>query len=62
MMTRAGLSPQPSVTEIRRVEGDLFASVGSAGTAGGFLEFLDSDEAGRARFIHGGGRSVPRLD
>jgi CubicO group peptidase (beta-lactamase class C family) len=62
MMTRAGLSPQPYVTEIRRVEGDLFASVGSAGTAGGFLEFLDSDEAGRARFIHGGGRSVPRLD
>ncbi|WP_158299922.1 serine hydrolase domain-containing protein [Glycomyces paridis] len=57
----AGLPAGPFTAEIRRVEGDLFASVGRDGTAGGYVEFLDGDEAGRARFVHTSGRSIPRL-
>ncbi|MEU5153115.1 serine hydrolase domain-containing protein [Glycomyces sp. NPDC021274] len=58
---KAGIPPGPFTSEIRRVEGDLFASVGPGETIGGYTEFLDSDEAGRARFMHTGGRSIPRL-
>jgi CubicO group peptidase (beta-lactamase class C family) len=61
MMARAGLLPGPFTSEVRRVEGDLFAAVGPAETVGGYTEFLDSDEEGRARFMHSGGRSIPRL-
>jgi CubicO group peptidase (beta-lactamase class C family) len=61
MMTRAGLTPRPFTMEVRRVEGDLFAAVGPDETIDGYTAFLDSDEAGRARFVHTAGRSIPRL-
>nr|WP_255671759.1 serine hydrolase domain-containing protein [Glycomyces amatae] len=61
MMERAGLVPESFTEEIRRVSGDLFAAVGPDGAAGALMEFLDADGAGRARFLHTGRRSVPRV-
>lgn len=60
-LAKAGIPPGPFTSEVRRVEGDLFATVGPDETISGYTEFLDSDEAGRARFIHTGGRTIPRL-
>jgi CubicO group peptidase (beta-lactamase class C family) len=61
-LERAGLEGGPYMARLHQVSGDLFATAGADGTASGYVQFLDSDHAGRARFLHTGGRSVPRLE
>lgn len=58
---RAGLDAGPYTAGLHQVSGDLFATAGSDGTASGYVAFLDTDHAGRARFLHTGGRSIPRI-
>jgi CubicO group peptidase (beta-lactamase class C family) len=57
MVERAGLPLGPFPSRLQRVSDDMFTVVGS----GAYVRFLDSDERGRARFFHNGGRSLPRL-
>lgn len=61
MIERQGVSVEPSTSELRRVEGEVFASVSADGTVNGHSEFLDLDGDGRPGFIHTGGRTMPRL-
>lgn len=58
---RAGLDKEPSTARLHPVSGDLFATADSDGTASGYLQFLDADHDGRAKFVHIGGRSLPRI-
>jgi CubicO group peptidase (beta-lactamase class C family) len=60
MIERTGLAARPFSMELRRVSGDLFATVSESGTVNGYVEFLDSDPDGRSQFIHAGGLSLPR--
>jgi CubicO group peptidase (beta-lactamase class C family) len=61
MFDRAGLSNGPFAARLHQVSGDLFATAGSDGTASGYLQFLDTEPDGRARFVHTGGRTLPRI-
>ena len=63
MAVRAGLPPQaatePTIAELRRLDGEVFVQVDDAGRPGGLVEFIGSDDAGRARYLHAG-RAAPR--
>jgi CubicO group peptidase (beta-lactamase class C family) len=60
-LERAGLEAEPYTARLHQVSGDLFATADSDGTASGYVQFLDADHTGRARFLHTGGRSIPRI-
>ena len=61
MLERAGIPSNPSVTALRQVAGGLFAAVTPDGRADRYTQFLDGHPEGPDRFIHMGGRSLPRL-
>jgi CubicO group peptidase (beta-lactamase class C family) len=61
MAARAGVTPEREVTELRRVHEDTFLMVDREGHAGGSVEFIGADAAGRARYLHTG-RAAPRAD
>ena len=52
---------EPQVRELRRLDGQTFACVGADGQAAGAVEFLETDDQGRARYVHSG-RAAPRVD
>ncbi|UYM06834.1 serine hydrolase domain-containing protein [Solicola gregarius] len=58
---RAGSSAESIRSELRQVDGDLFVRTDAAGTGMGLVEFLDTDDSGRARFLHTG-RAQQRTD
>jgi hypothetical protein len=58
---RAGLEAGPWTARLHQVSGDLFATADANGAASGYVQFLDTDYAGRAGFLHTGGRSMPRI-
>jgi hypothetical protein len=55
----AGSALETETAELRRVEGETFVRVDDAGQAVGVVEFIDADDAGRARYLHTG-RAAPR--
>ncbi len=61
MNERAGLGKGPFTARLHHISDDLFATVDSTGTASGYMQFLDADHDGRAKFVHTGGRSLPRI-
>lgn len=60
MDERAGYHEEPVAQELRRFDGETFVAV-EDGEIRGAVEFLGSDDAGRARFLHRG-RAIPRVE
>jgi hypothetical protein len=59
MAETAGVTAEPRRYELRPFEGDTFVLIGEAEIPVGVREFVGSDDAGRARFLHTG-RAAPR--
>ncbi len=60
MLERAGSISESDTVELRPLDADTFVRVDDSGAPGQPIEFVDSDAAGRARFLHRG-RAVPRV-
>jgi CubicO group peptidase (beta-lactamase class C family) len=60
MADAAGAPAEPDRYELRQADGDIFVLTDSSGAAVQSCEFLGA--ARRARFLHLGGRAVPRTD
>lgn len=61
MSALAGAEVEPAVYQLRRFDGELFRRLAPDGRVAGFVEFIDTDDRGRARFLHDG-RAAPRVD
>jgi CubicO group peptidase (beta-lactamase class C family) len=61
MAALAGARPETGVTALRRVDGETFLCLDQEGRSSGVVEFLDTDDAGRARYLHDG-RAAPRVE
>lgn len=61
MAETAGVPVDPRRYELRQSDGDVFVLTDPSGVAVGVREFLGTDAAGRARFLHTG-RAAPRTD
>jgi hypothetical protein len=60
MAALAGVGLEPDTTELRRLAGETFLRIDDAGRAAGVVEFIETDTAGRARYLHTG-RAAPRV-
>ncbi|UPK73162.1 beta-lactamase family protein [Nocardioidaceae bacterium SCSIO 66511] len=60
MAARAGTSDEPTRVELRPIGGDVFVRTDATGARMGQVEFLGTDDSGRARFLHTG-RAQPRV-
>jgi CubicO group peptidase (beta-lactamase class C family) len=62
MARLAGTTASTQRHELRPWSGDTFMIINAAGQPTGPVEFLDWDGQDRRRFLHHGGRAVPRAD
>jgi CubicO group peptidase (beta-lactamase class C family) len=60
MAALAGAELEPSVTELRLIDGDVFQRLDREGGSAGVVEFIGTDASGRARYLHTG-RAAPRV-
>jgi hypothetical protein len=61
MTKAAGLPLEPEGYELRQVDRDVFVLIDPSGTTVHAAEFLGSEDAGRATYLHTG-RAAPRTD
>jgi CubicO group peptidase (beta-lactamase class C family) len=60
MTACAGAGPETVVGELRRFDGETFLRLDRKGRRAGVVEFIGSDDSGRARYLHTG-RAAPRV-
>ena len=60
MVALAGVGLEADVTELRRIDGETFLRLDQEGRSTGVIEFIGTDDSGRARYLHDG-RAAPRV-